>query len=647
VSGWAYYVVVLLVYLFTDLLAAWGLNLEFGVAGVANFAFIVLVALGAYVYSVLTLGPSSANGGYQAYIIGLHLPAAAAIIIAALVTAAFGCLIGLTGLRRLRQDYQAMTMLVISIMAVTVVSADTRLFNGNAGLSAIPNPLASLGSPRDQWGYAILTGIICLAAYPVLRRFTAGPMGRTLRAVRDDEDAAAATGKNVFALRLLVQGVGGALAGLSGALLAGFIGGWSPSAWQYVETLALLSAIIVGGLGDDFGVMAGTIVIPVLVLQGVQFLPQFKSNPQLIDDGGWILLGTLTIAFIWLRPQGMIPERRPRGLGTHAKQATPGPTPAHDDPEPAVVVHPISLAERSSASGGSGGSPPRASRVERAVVQVPQSVRGNGFENLAAYTRSGPGEPAPGADLLEVADLHRHYGGVRAVDGASLRVKAGSITGLIGPNGAGKSTLLDLVSGFGRPDSGTVRFDGRDITGRPAYRRARAGIVRTFQLPHEFRRLTTIENLLAAPGGQRAESAPGILAGRRYWRSQEAENLERARALLAMFGMAEKADQLAGRLSGGQKRMLEVMRALMTAPRLLLLDEPLAGLSPVLSERLEEICLELRALGLSMILVEHELGAVGRLCDHVIVMAQGKVLSEGTMAELRVRKEVQQAYVVG
>jgi ABC-type branched-subunit amino acid transport system ATPase component len=236
---------------------------------------------------------------------------------------------------------------------------------------------------------------------------------------------------------------------------------------------------------------------------------------------------------------------------------------------------------------------------------------------------------------------------VRAVDGASLRVKAGSITGLIGPNGAGKSTLLDLVSGFGRADSGTIRFDGRDITGLPAYRRARAGIVRTFQLPHEYRRLTTIENLLAAPGGQRAESALGILAGRRYWRSQEAENLERARALLAMFGMAEQADKLAGRLSGGQKRMLEVMRALMTAPRLLLLDEPLAGLSPALSERLEEICVELRALGLSMILVEHELGAVGRLCDHVIVMAQGKVLSEGTMAELRVRKEVQQAYVVG
>jgi ABC-type branched-subunit amino acid transport system ATPase component/ABC-type branched-subunit amino acid transport system permease subunit len=616
VSGWAYYVVVLLVYLFTDLLAAWGLNLEFGVAGVANFAFIVLVALGAYVYSVLTLGPSNANGGYQAYIIGLHLPAAIAIVLAALVTAAFGCLIGLTGLRRLRQDYQAMTMLVISIMAVTVVSADTRLFNGNAGLSAIPNPLASLGSPRDQWGYAILTGIICLAAYPVLRRFTAGPMGRTLRAVRDDEDAAAATGKNVFALRLLVQGVGGALAGLSGALLAGFIGGWSPGAWQYVETLALLSAIIVGGLGDDFGVLAGTIVIPVLVLQGVQFLPQFKSNPELIDDAGWILLGTLTIAFIWLRPQGIIPERRPRGLGAATREAAPESAKTTDDPE-------------------------------RTVVQVPRSVRGNGFENLAAFARSGPDEPQPGADLLEVADLHRHYGGVRAVDGASLRVKAGSITGLIGPNGAGKSTLLDLVSGFGRPDSGTIRFDGRDITGLPAYRRARAGIVRTFQLPHEYRRLTTIENLLAAPGGQRAESAQGILAGRRYWRSQEAENLERARALLAMFGMAEKADELAGRLSGGQKRMLEVMRALMTAPRLLLLDEPLAGLSPALSERLEEICVELRALGLSMILVEHELGAVGRLCDHVIVMAQGKVLSEGTMAELRVRKEVQQAYVVG
>ena len=320
-SGLAYYVVVLLVYLGSDLLAAWGLNLEFGVAGVANFAYIVLVAAGAYVYSVLTLGPSSAGGGFQSYIIGLHLPVVAAILIAMAAAAALGGLIGVTGLRRLRPDYQAMVTLVISLMAITVVSADTGLVNGNAGLAAIPNPLASLTGAAQGWGYAALTGLACLAVYPLLRRFTAGPLGRTLRAIRDDENAAIAIGKNVVALRLVVQGVGGALAGLSGALLAGFIGGWSPSAWQYVETLALLTAIIVGGLGDDLGVLVGTVIVPVLILQGVQFLPQISNHAQLTEDLGWIILGALTIAFIWLRPRGLIPERRPAGLVATARLA--------------------------------------------------------------------------------------------------------------------------------------------------------------------------------------------------------------------------------------------------------------------------------------------------------------------------------------
>ena len=302
----------MLVYLGTDLLAAWGLNLEFGVAGVVNFAYIVLVAAGAYLYAVFTLGPPAAMGGFQQYIIGARLPVAAAIALAALICGILGCLIGVTGLKRLRADYQAMVMLVISILATTIIGADTGLFNGNAGLSLIPNPLASVDPARRGWYYVAVVGVVCAAGYLVLRRFTTGPLGRALRAVRDDEDAATAIGKNVVGLRLAVQAVGGVYAGLSGALLAGFIGGWSPSAWEYVETLALLTAIIVGGLGNDAGVLLGVIIVPVLILQGVQFLPQIKSAPQLADDLGWIILGLLTIAFVFARPQGLMPERRPR-----------------------------------------------------------------------------------------------------------------------------------------------------------------------------------------------------------------------------------------------------------------------------------------------------------------------------------------------
>ncbi|MFI5079688.1 MAG: ATP-binding cassette domain-containing protein [Streptosporangiales bacterium] len=626
----------MLVYLGTDLLAAWGLNLEFGVAGVVNFAYIVLVAAGAYLYAVFTLGPPAAMGGFQQYIIGARLPVAAAIALAALICGILGCLIGVTGLKRLRADYQAMVMLVISILATTIIGADTGLFNGNAGLSLIPNPLASVDPAHRGWYYVAVVGAVCAAGYLVLRRFTTGPLGRALRAVRDDQDAAIAVGKNVVGLRLAVQAVGGVYAGLSGALLAGFIGGWSPSAWEYVETLALLTAIIVGGLGNDAGVLLGVVVVPVLILQGVQFLPQIKSAPQLADELGWIILGLLTIAFVFARPQGLIPERRPR-LGM-----------------PAVPVGPAALPTPPAETGAPSATPAKAGVLpELAQAEGPAQAAGPaGLAAIIAVRAGAPLTPAVLGDggrapILIVDGLVKRYGGVHAVDGASFTAAAGGITGLIGPNGAGKSTVLGLVSGFVRPDAGRITFDGRDVAALPAHRRARLGIVRTFQLPREFRALTTIENLLVAAPGQRGESAAGVAAGRWLWRRDEDELAEAARGLLQLFGMAETADQRAGRLSGGQKRLLEVMRALMARPRLLLLDEPMAGLAPALAERLEAACRQLAGAGMSILLVEHELGVVERLCETVVVMAQGKVISEGRMAELRTRKEVQDAYVVG
>lgn len=619
--------VVLLVYLGTDLLAAWGLNLEFGVAGIANFAYIVLVAAGAYFYAVLTLGPPAASGGFQQYIIGGRLPVALAIVIAALICGVIGGLIGITGLKRLRADYQAMVMLVTSILATTVIGADTGLFDGNAGLSLIPNPLASVNPATRGWYYLALVGAVCVLAYLALRRFTTGPFGRVLRAVREDEDAAIAVGKNVVGLRLAVQVIGGVYAGLSGALLAGFIGGWSPSSWQYVETLALLTAIIVGGLGNDAGVLLGTAIVPVLILQGVQYLPQIKSDPQLTGDLGWIILGLLTIVFVFTRPQGLIPERRPRYLAQPAPAAGAVPAAAATADLTALAR---SWSETAAITAVSDHEPLAAARAGQ-----------------RAGARAANAAEAPAPPIFALDGLAKHYGGVHAVDGVSFAMGVGSITGLIGPNGAGKSTVLGLVSGFIRPDAGSISFGGRDVGHLPAHRRARLGIVRTFQLPREFRALTTIENLLVAAPRQRGESAAGVAVGRWLWGRDEDALVERATGLLALFGMAGQADVRAGRLSGGQKRMLEVMRALMTGPRLLLLDEPMAGLAPALAERLEAVCRELAATGMSILLVEHELRAVERLCERVVVMAQGRVISEGRMAELRTRKEVQDAYVVG
>jgi ABC-type branched-subunit amino acid transport system ATPase component len=249
--------------------------------------------------------------------------------------------------------------------------------------------------------------------------------------------------------------------------------------------------------------------------------------------------------------------------------------------------------------------------------------------------------------ILEVRNLVRHYGGVHAVDGVSFTVDRGAVTGLIGPNGAGKSTALNVIGGFVPPGGGQVIFDDDDVTGLPMHRLARRGLVRTFQLARVFGGLTTIENLLVAVPRQRGETALGILAGKRYWGRQERELLEEARSMLRSFGMEDKRDEIARNLSGGQKRAVETMRALMMKPKLLLLDEPMAGLSPSLSRQLEDLFLKLTGEGLTILLVEHSLGTVERVCNKVVVMAQGKVLSEGRMTELRARKEVQDAYVIG
>jgi branched-chain amino acid transport system permease protein len=311
-TGQEFYLVVLLVYLGTNLLAAWGLNLEFGVAGIANLAYIVTIAAGAYTYAVCTLGPSSNHSGFQQYVGGYTLPFPVAVGAGALGGVVAGVVIGITGLKRLRPDYQAVVMLVISLMAVTVVSADQSLLNGNSGLALIPGPFSDQDPEVFRWAYVGIVALACVAGFFVLRRFTTGPIGRTLRAMRDDEYAAAAVGKDIVLLRLMVQAVGGAFGGLSGALLVAFIGGWNPGAWAYIETLALLTAVIVGGVGNDRGVTVGTFVIATLLLQGLQFLPEITAHEGLKQDLGWILLGTLTIAFIWLRPQGIFPERRPK-----------------------------------------------------------------------------------------------------------------------------------------------------------------------------------------------------------------------------------------------------------------------------------------------------------------------------------------------
>ena len=253
----------------------------------------------------------------------------------------------------------------------------------------------------------------------------------------------------------------------------------------------------------------------------------------------------------------------------------------------------------------------------------------------------------PDTPALVATDVHRHFEGMHAVDGVSLEVERGKITGLIGPNGAGKSTFLAVLAGTLPISEGTVVLEGADITRLPAYQRARRGLVRTFQLPSEFAQLTVLENLLVAAPNHRGDSLWGALLGKGYWIEDERRLVAEARALLRRFRMSEKESDYAGTMSGGQKRLIEIMRALMLKPRVLLLDEPMSGVHPRAVEEIQHYLEGLRAEGLTILMVEHELHMVERLCDSVFVMAQGKIIGSGTMASLRRQREIVDAYLVG
>jgi branched-chain amino acid transport system ATP-binding protein len=229
----------------------------------------------------------------------------------------------------------------------------------------------------------------------------------------------------------------------------------------------------------------------------------------------------------------------------------------------------------------------------------------------------------------------------------SISVRHGTLTGLIGPNGAGKSTLLAMLAGTLPVSSGKIVYRGQDITGTPAFRRARLGLVRTFQLASEFKRLTVMENLLSAVPANRGDSFRGAVLGKRYWKADESAAIARAAVILDRFGLDKFANHYAGDLSGGQRRLVEIMRSLMAEPGMLLLDEPMAGVHPNLARRIGNELVALCNDGMTILMVEHELAIMDEFCDPVVVMAEGAVLAEGTMEQLRSRSEVVEAYLVG
>jgi branched-chain amino acid transport system ATP-binding protein len=256
-----------------------------------------------------------------------------------------------------------------------------------------------------------------------------------------------------------------------------------------------------------------------------------------------------------------------------------------------------------------------------------------------------PGAPKP--DPILVADgVVRRFGGLTAVDVAHVEVQRGAITALIGPNGAGKTTFFNLLTGFDKPDGGDWTFGGRSLGGVPAHRVARRGMVRTFQLTKALSRLTVLENMRLGAGGQGGESLLRALF-RPLWRTQEEANTARALELLRRFKLDAKAGDFAGSLSGGQRKLLEMARALMTEPEMVMLDEPMAGVNPALTQSLLGHVKDLREEGMTVLFVEHDMDMVRDISDWVIVMAQGQVVAEGPPDAVMADPAVIDAYLGG
>ena len=440
----SYYLINLVIYAAVDAMACLGLSQQFGVAGVTNFGFIVFQAAGGYTAAVLALPADSANGGFQSYIGGWNLPFPVpwigAAVVGGLIALPFTFLVG----RRLRGDFAAVGLLVTAVLLNLLATNYRPLLNGDAGVSLIPQPLQGEYDPQAagyQWALAAVAVAACAVVYLLVRRITGSPYGRSLRAMRDNDIVADSLGKNLLSLRTAMLVTGGAIAGLSGGILVSYITTWSPAAWGYAETVVLFAAVIIGGAGNHRGAILGAILVPVGFEEVTRYIPTSNNlPPNLIPSLQWVAIGLLIVIFLWVRPQGILPERK-RLIRTVApftgRAAPPGPPlPARPRPAasgrrcPARPGHaglaPAGRPCRRRAAGETPGRPPRASRA--------------GADPAATA-------PPDRDVVLAAVDVVREFGGLRAVAGVSLTVRRGTLTGLIGPNGAGKSTLLAMLAG--------------------------------------------------------------------------------------------------------------------------------------------------------------------------------------------------------
>ena len=438
--------------------------------------------------------------------------------------------------------------------------------SGGSGGIALPRLIHGDTFLTDNVQYLVLCLVVLIAVWAVDVNITQTRVGRAFRTIRENEAVAQAFGIDVVRYKLLAFVVSGAMAGVAGALFGHAIGFVNNDTFSLNLSLQIVIIVIVGGIGSRVAVMLAAVAFVVL--------PLYIGGLQ-----GWeYVIGAVVLMLTVSRHPGGIAE-----LLARRRFAAPA-----DDDEPSFPTFPAPLA------------------------------------------RGGVLRAAKGADVLEVEDLTVRFGGLTAVDAANLHVPPGTVVGLIGPNGAGKTTLFNAVSGLVRPAAGTVRFRGREIQGLGVDARARLGIARSFQQVGLVKDLSVRENFLVAQHQlARYSDAEALLMLRRAART-EATFRQRADDALAHLDLADLGDMPVRTLSGGQQRLVEIACLLMTAPELVLLDEPSAGLSPAATEQLAQRVGELRDVhGRTVLLIEHNIPVVLETCDLVYVLDAGRIIAQG------------------
>lgn len=320
-----YYLLTVLIFSAIYVVYTLGLNLEFGVTGILNFTYITFVAIGAYLAGVTALGPAH-NGMSGQYILGWHLPFPIPPILGGLAAGVLGVVVGWIGLRRLRSDYLAIVTVAVGQIVWTVIGNATPLFNGWDGITGVPEPYNSvfnLSYNNYQWVFLVICILVAVVGWVAAERLLKSPYGRVLRAIREDEDVASALGRNVFRYKMSAFLIGSIYAGIGGALTIEYIGAFNPSGWTTMETFIVWAAMLVGGRGNNRGVVLGSILVPVVFNEVTRFL-SIPHHPLLIQSLRGMAIGLLLILVAWFRPEGTIPERktvfRLAGTGRQSKE---------------------------------------------------------------------------------------------------------------------------------------------------------------------------------------------------------------------------------------------------------------------------------------------------------------------------------------